>query len=147
MCLKAWQRLTFVLPEKFESKELGIIGSMWLRETLGKGIEYKPRVFQWHRCEACSCSDRTDGEVETSKPAPTLGSKYRQGKQDSAEGRCVTPRTNLTMRTEAHTAAQQARFSINGQTRHPMLYGSLHDGAPVPEGKASGTDSAHRQVS
>ena len=40
-----------------------------------------------HRRETRTRSDRTDGlVVETSKPAPALGSKYCPGKQDSTGG-------------------------------------------------------------
>ena len=116
---EAWQRLTLVLSENFESKELGVIGPnrCGYVKLLTRVIECKPGVFQWHtdakRARAVIELMRLD--VKTSKPAPTLGSKYSPGKSDSAGGQ-LRAMTSLTMGTDVHSAGQQARFCITHWT-------------------------------
>ena len=91
VCAEALQRLTLVLSEKIESKELGIIGpnKCGCVKLMNRTIKYKPGVFQWHTDvkHARAVIELMGLDRETSKPAPTLGGKYCPGKQDSAGGR------------------------------------------------------------
>ena len=102
---EALQRLALVLSESFESKEVGTIGP----NKCG---------FQWHTDvkHARAVIELMGLDVETSKPAPTPGSKSSRGNKTTKEASCATLKTSLMMRTEMPTAAQQTHFSITHWT-------------------------------
>ena len=114
-----------MLSENFESKELGIIGPNKCGHVkhLNRVIECTPGVFHCHTDgnHARAVIELMGLDVETSKPAPTL------------EACCATPRTSSMMRTEAHTAAQQAaRLSITQWTVIELMGLDVETSKPAP---------------